>query len=450
MPAKKAVSSPIVSNPINSRGTFQVFRQTVSECTREQARAYVNSHAGFNEFHYLVDQPVEKRFETKLKIAYLMKNAKRLGLDPNEAYDATGQNHIADDVLWNNSPLGQCIAYENLDLIPFFLEKAREAGFEIDLDFKDRRGKTPLMFAIKLGWAPIEIIQLLMTKTNYNMPEDSGMTPTMLACALRRIDIVKLLIQEEANQLGLGEVDFSHLSFEQRAGLSSFIHQIHPESGKTLGHYAVMRSGTLSNQREKGIDYQETVINILKAADVDGFRDLNARYNALTNPARQPVSLEGYAGGLQVPTFIAHIATEDHSGKAYLSSHLNEDAIMRLPVREAGLEPHFTSLFGSFARKSMQCSILENTQQMIDFLNDLGLDFSIKQKNGKTVLQYIDGMKNPKFEVFITALDKQYLWTLKNIGTTSPGPSFFATQSQQGAAAAVISEETSALRSSNN
>jgi hypothetical protein len=408
--------------PIDCYAPLAQFKTTVTQATRAQVRTYINSHAGINYFHYLLDQPAKKREETKAKVAFLMQHAKRLGLDPNEAINTHCQTHMPAHTLWDNTPLHQCISYENMDLIPFFLETAKKYGFEINLNIKDNAGKTPLMFAIKIGWTPVEIIQQLMTPENYNMPEKSGMTPIMLACALRRVDIVSLLIQAEADRLELGQIYFSNPTPEQIVGLAPFLSQVHPTSGKTLGHYAVMRSGNRDEQAKKPITYQETVLNILKAADIDGLRDENARYNCLTNSDRGPMLI---ASGIKgTPTQIAHIDIRDFGGQVFLSTLKNKTPLFQCDI--GLLKPDLDVLFGGFSGQSLVRSICTNTQAMVNLLGRLNFDFSVAQKNGKTVAGYVDALKNPTFEKFITTLDRDNLFKLENIGRASHPNRFFA------------------------
>ena len=416
--------------PINCKVPFDDFKNNVLLWTPTDIDAYKKKYRDLNPFHLLLEaaDATKDKIDTRSKIAFLMEHANRLNIDVNGVFNAEGLPVHLD---WNNTPLSNCIAYENLDLIPTFLDAAAKEGLEVDLNLQDKKGKTPLMFAIKLGWAPIEIIKRLISPSNYNVPEMSGMTPMMLACALRRADIAELLIQQEAKTLGLGDIDISNISFEQKEALNDFIHQAHPKSGKTLGHYSVIRSGNLKSQQDYNLDYQETVLNILKAAGVDGFRDINARYNCITSILREPVRCQPDIGE-GVVTHIAHIELGDQSGNVYLNSHHNEMLFKTIyPCIDWPLKNHFMALFSSFAKKSMIDSMLENTQGMINFLHNLGFDFSIKQKNGKTVFEYIEGLKDGKFETFVSSSDRKYLWNLENIGKSMTSSSFFAHQIPQ-------------------
>lgn len=384
------------------------FKKILTACTREKMQAHLALMHGQNFFHFLMDR--EDVPLTREKIKFLFTQAKRLGLNPNERYRTKGLKNLPAHCAWDNSPLSHCISYEIFGLIPLFLECAKKEGFEIDLNTRDKEGKTPFIFALKIGWAPIEIISLLVTPENYNLPDKSGMTPMMVACAMRRIDVAKLLIQYEAKKQNLGSINFSALTAKQQTGLSDFILQSHPESGKTLGHYAVLRAGTLPDQK-KELSYQDTVLNILKSAGVDGLRDENARWNSIVSPTRQGIPLQEDDGG--IPTGISHIQLNDYSNQVYLSARVNEKAIMNLPIED--LHPYFKELFAGFSGISYVDSILSRSQAMIDFLHLVNVDLAKKQKNGKTPADYINGLITSPDRSLIAKSDQQYLFKLKEV-----------------------------------
>lgn len=379
------------------------FKHFFAQCTRQQVRNYVEACLGLNPFHHVLDQIDTP--DTREKIIYLMQRATDLGLDPNEIFYSSGPSHFS----WNNSPLSHCIAYENLGLLSIFLQSAKREGFHILLNAVDKSGKTPLMFAIKLGWTPIETIQSLVTPENYNQPEHSGMTPIMAACALRRLDIAQILIQYEANRLSLGEIDYSKPTDEQSSQLSPFMHQVHPESGKTLGHYALMRTGTLVDQR-KDLNYQETVLNVLKAAGVDGFRDEAAHWNSIVTAKKEGIL---YLGPPGTTTLISYINFEDFGNRVYLSAKTNEPFL--LDMASGDLKAHLSAVFKTFTGISLAKSILSRSQDMIQLLARMGFDFSLEQANGKTTSDYIQGLMNASNPQLISPLDEQYLFKLKPV-----------------------------------
>ncbi|MDQ2993322.1 MAG: ankyrin repeat domain-containing protein [Pseudomonadota bacterium] len=132
-----------------------------------------------------------------------------------------------------------------------------------DLNLLDEEGRSPFMIAIKLGIVAIGIMEALITKENFHLADVSQATPMMMAAALRRIDVAKLILQEYAKQQDLSTLDFSCLTDTQLAGLHAFINQQHPENCKSLGHYALLRHGA-PEELSKDKRNQLTVINILQ------------------------------------------------------------------------------------------------------------------------------------------------------------------------------------------
>ena len=174
---------------------------------------------------------------------------------------------------WGNTPLHHGLAYESFTAIQWFLDAAEKNKIQINLQAQDSYGKTPLLLAIEVN-APFDLILKLMTDENYQMADIDGMTPMMLACALRRLDVMTSLIEKDANFKGYGPIDFMSITKEQIIHLSAFINQVHKESGKSLGHFSLLRSGTISDQKGENLPQsdekkirlakQGCVINLLK------------------------------------------------------------------------------------------------------------------------------------------------------------------------------------------
>lgn len=363
------------------------FKQSIESYTAERLSSDFMRDV-ISPLHFIVTLTPHQQSKEKLKLIFA--HAKRLKLDPNIRIESSRLSaETPFNVSWDNTPLHHCIAYENYDLIPDFLSAAKEYDFKIDLDAQDKCGKTPLMLAIQMSVISLPILKQLITTHNYNKPDHLGRTPIMIACAMRRLDVAQCLIQFEANRLELGVLDFSSLTKEQRSKLSPFINQKHMASGKSLGHFAVLRHGSPKDQA-KDVSYQETVLNILKAVGVDGNRDFKAYWNAITNEYNGVIStLESSI----IRPAICHINGDSHVNVACLSSKANQKVVLSL----SQFFPDSTALYikkllESFEGITVAEVILKGSSAMVEFLHQMGVDFSAKQSNGKTPLGYIEGL----------------------------------------------------------
>ena len=374
---------------------LESFKSSISRLFSHDVQAQVEYWEGFTPFHLVLEQ-LENQ-ETIEKITYLFTHAKRLRINPNgRVQPKTLPKHA----WWNNTALHHCISYENFKLVPVYLQQAKDSGFDIDLDAIDSEGKNPFMLALKIGYAPIEVLSMLITAQNYNKPDNTGATPIMIACATRQIDAVKLILQFEANRRGLGKLDFDNITQEQRIALADFIHPQHPQSGKRLGHYAIMRAGSELDMKRANA-YQETVLNILKSVGVDGNRDKYARSNAVVTEKRDPIWLRDNPN----TTAICYSGRQNLCGKVLLATPENIQAVLQNEKVPPQTRQYLIAQKAHFAGISHLESIMARTLEMVNFLASLGLDYSLKQKNGKTPASYINGLVIVEDKSLINPLD---------------------------------------------
>ncbi len=422
----------------------------------KQLSKETNGRGLFHEFMEETDSP-----ELRLKIAFLLEKAKVLEVDPNAIW-LHRQSAKWQFAKWGNTPLHNGLAYENFQAIAWFLEEAKKNQIAIDLQAQDSSGKTPLLLSLKVV-APLELIAKLMTNENYHMADNDGMTPMMLACALRRTDVIALLIEQDANIKGYGPIDFKMITAEQKMQMASFINQTHEESGKSLGHFAVLRTGTIHDQKGENIAplkaesqhmlkpseieiqkkkirlaKQGCVLNLLKDAGMDGFRDESAQWNCVANKMRESISIACKLISDGQPCFVSDHAERDDGGNVYLNSKENvEKCLQRLSscleqpdIRD--LHDHLKSL--ELSGTSLVERIMSRSEGTLTLLKDCGLNLDIQQHaGGKTVHTFIEGLKQNAAEVkLISELDKRYLFSLPPALLIQPRAEAFASVAASG------------------
>lgn len=393
------------------------------------------------EWHRFMEKPYSR--EQGRKIASFFKEEKEnaLAINPNQDWFCES-SVVSQFSKWGNTPLHHGLSYENFPGVECFLAEAKTNGMPIDLQIKDRSGKTPLLLAIKV-FAPERLVKQLMTDENYNMADHDGMTPMMLACALRRTDVIELLIEQDAKVKGYGPIDFKAITVEKKMQMSSFINQIHAESGKSLGHFAVLRAGTIHDQIGENIAplmaqladmsnsseietqkkkirlaKQGCVLNLLKDAGMDGFRDEKAQWNCVTNERREAISTACEIIPSGKLCFISDHAKRDDGGKVYLNSKENVDGCLQWLSR--GLEqPDIHALHRhlqllELSGTSLVEGIMSRSGRALTLLKNCGLNLEIQQHAGaKNVHAFVEGLKEHAAAVnLISELDKRYLFSL--------------------------------------
>ena len=327
--------------------TLKEFKTAAArQSAKAELKQIFQANNGRGLFHEFMEEI--QTDELRSKIAFFFEKAQALEIDPNAVW-----HHIEDPkwrfAKWGNTPLHNGLAYENFQAIEWFLEEAEKNQMAIDLQAQDSSGKTPLLLSLKVV-APLELIAKLVTDENYHMADNDGMTPMMFACALRRTDVIELLIEQDAKVKGYGPIDFKAITAEQKTQMASFINQIHEESGKSLGHFAVLRAGTIHDQKgeniaplkallekickhsESEIESQKKkirlakqgcVLNLLKDAGMDGFRDDSAQWNCVTNKMRESISIVCKLIPDGQLCFVSDHAQRDEGGNVYLNSKEN-------------------------------------------------------------------------------------------------------------------------------
>ncbi len=405
-------------------------KQTLKELSRVN-----DGRSLFHDFMEHIDSP-----ELREKIAFLIDKVAELEIDVNQVwFDPSCNKSLFSK--WANTPLHNGLAYENFQLIKYFLHEAQKKQINIDLQAKDACGKTPLLLSLKV-MAPIDLISQLVTDENYQIADNDGMTPMMLASALRRIDVMKLLIEHDAKVKGYGPIDFTAISAVQIMKMSAFINQVHEESGKSLGHFSVLRAGTIADQKGDNLPKaddkkirlakQGCVLNLLKDAGMDGFRDEHASWNCVTNELWEPSSIESplMRGGQLC--FVSDHSERNDSGRVYVNTKANVDKCIDeygpiLKIQAPKFYAHLTSQ--TFSGISLIERVMSNSETALTLLISCGLDLSIQQIAGaKTVSGFIDGLKqNIASKNLISTLDEKYVFGLAD---TVLNPKFFQDSSQ--------------------
>lgn len=404
--------------------TIQELKQAIARPNaKELIQQITKQNDGRGLFHDFLEE-IESD-ELHAKLVYLFEKAKDLELDANQIWFHPRRAN-SPFAKWGNTPLHNGLAYENFQAIEWFLEEAHKNHIDINLHAKDSCGKTPLLLSIKVN-APFDLIVKLISDDNYQMADDNGMTPMMLACALRRLDVMQCLIERDAKVKGYAPIDFSAISEEQKVLMSDFINQIHAESGKSLGHFSVLRAGTIADQKGENLPQgdvlkirlakQGCVINLLKDAGMDGFRDESARWNCVTNEHREPCSIQGdlMKGGQLC--FVSEHAKRDDGGRVYLNikENINKCFSEYARILQEQAPVFFRHIRSQkFTGISLIESIMSRSESALTLLKDCGLNLEIQQQAGaKTVSGFIDGLKqnvaNPKL---ISELDVKYLFIL--------------------------------------
>lgn len=396
-----------------SHQSLAEFKQSIESLTSEELAREAKNEV-LSPFHYLVTLTPQQ--EAREKIIFLFAHAKRLKLDPNFRIDLTKiADNTPDHLRWDNTPVHSCIAMEHYALIPVFLEAAKKNDFEIDLDIPDKLGKTAFMFALQMGVVQFSILKQLITRTNYNKVDQYGRSPMMMACAMRRLDVAECLLQFEVERLKLGAVDLYSLTKEQKEKLSPFVNQTHVKSGKSLAHFALLRHGSFTDQTRED-DYQETVLNILKAVCVDGNRDVKATWNALTNETNNVINTADSYVIRPVICYVNHVSQPETamlSCKANFKYFTNHQQILPLLFTPVTIS-YVQDMFKAFEGVSLAEAILKRTPEMINFLQQIGVDFSHKQKNEKTPLMYVEALHRAAKDKFVTKADEDHLIPLRS------------------------------------
>ena len=401
------MKSVLSSEQFSVFGTFEQFKQRYDLLNKAFIQAVIELRGGMTPFHMVLDLIDHSKHQARDKLVYLLQHSQRLGLDPNIQYYPNFKD-VPAFLCWKNTPLSHALAYENFDLAEFFLETAKKHKITINLNIQDKSGKTPFMFAIKLAKAPLGLIKKLLTDENYNIPDQYGTTPIMLATALRRRDVVELIIEKKKQLLGISK---DKCTEAQQLKLREFIHQKHPTSGKTLAHFAILRSGTLKDFSKEQADYQETVLNILKEAGIEGFRDEHATWNCFTNINREPMLMIKQVSG--TPSYLTHSCENDLSKKVYLNSKENIELFIKWGIDEvAGME-HLKAQLKVYSGRALTDSILSRSADMLELLSTYHFDFSLKHTNGKTLLDYLQGLlMNSDNPTLVSKADVTYLLSL--------------------------------------
>jgi len=409
--------------------TLAEFKKALLNCRPEGIQRWQMNTGGTNPFHSILSIEPSVAL-AKLKL--LFQEAKRLGLDPNAQANLPGE--AFQSVNYNNTPWHNYIANERYGLAIAFFDYAQEFGFKINLNLQDKEKKTGLLLALKMGNAPKELIGRLITEENYQTADIYGFTPAMAACATRHIDALKLLLAQEIKRLNLNISAESplQLTADQKAALYPFVNQCHLETGKTLAHFAVLRAGSQSDLL-KPVSYQQTLVNILQSVAVDGERDEKSPDNtALNNSGGQIVmsaeeidfyttmekqgafkkldlSKLGLKDLSETKMIFTPLSFKGHEkvDNALLACTANKFLFVSKFIGENAV--HFTKFkekLKTFTGTSLKKAIIQKTPQLIDFLANIGADFSLKQSQGlKTPAEYVKGFANKEFKALVAPED---------------------------------------------
>ena len=414
------------------------YEKTLKEFTPDDITHFEKISGGRSFFHCVFNG---KNQQSETKMRCLFKYAIQLNINPNMQWNLQG---VSPQYEWNNTPLHFYLANELFELAQSFLRAAKDFGMALILNLEDREGKSALMLAIKLGNAPVALVNELLSEENYNKADNTGVTPIMMACAMRRVDIIQSILQIHAKQLDLGLLNFDYLTKEQKQKIADFINQQDKSTGKSLAHFAVMRCGTETELIEKAESYQLTVVNVAKSVGIDARRDKNAEKNSPENITGAPIivtkhEIEFYndmkaKGNLHFTLVdmkaLGPLGLEKDNNQfdlvitplTYFNEKMLDGALLAskrnaflLASKQLGQNSqdygNLKAQIKSYSGISYSESILSQTKETLQLLDKVGHNFSLKQKSGnKTAADYLTNLMNKNNEYAVTDMDKKYLF----------------------------------------
>lgn len=399
--------------------TATEFCDALAQCTPEAMHAYSQNTGSFSPFFNVFGYDAH---EKQLKMHACFEHTQRLGYDVNTTLDYQQFRAVA-HVYWHNTALHAYIANECFDLAEMFFDLAPKFDAQINLSALDIEKKTPLMLAIKTARAPLSLIKKLITPESFNLAEATGATPLMVACAMRRVDIVQALLQQAAEVEQCAPLDFTEITAEQKNRLAPYINQQHPENKKSLGHYALLRVGTDACKQKNSRQYQMTVHNILRSVGIDGDRDENATANSpVMAGSTVPIQVSAQAfqlyqqlernGGFKNVDFSEYefVSSQEHVGITLTPLTYIGEQNVRLALLASMRNAFYLSTFREekpelyrdtvapqlrqYSGTTLATSIMRRSGEMLQFLINCGLDLSLSQTNGnRSVQEYVSALE---------------------------------------------------------
>lgn len=230
--------------------------------------------------------------------------------------------------------------------------------------------------------------------------DNYGFTAAMYARALRRLDILKLLLNTHIQSLGQTITDLEHLTEQEKKLLFSFVNQQHPDNKRSLLHFSVLREGN-DLGFFKPITNLSTVLNILKSVAIDGRRDSKANRNVINikedifyyiliserdkNGIAQTkkTGLPPHISAMYeiksnqyslILTNLYYVSGEQRTNGLLASKHNAFAALCKSTIDPIERTQKTVNLLNSFSGISMSTDILSHSKEIVGFLLTLGAD----------------------------------------------------------------------------
>jgi ankyrin repeat protein len=184
------------------------------------------------------------------------------GLDPNaRVHPAPGDNLVPDADKPEDQPLltvAACFGVPESPFVAMLLE------LNAEVDIRDSKGRTPLMYAVELGWGS-SIDRLIEHKADVNAADSEGVTVLMHAMGNRHREIVANLLDKGAK-----------INASDSRGRTPLMHAVSGARDDPWRHIGIRIPGTKEPPDESGPRYVELIRFLLdhgadpNAKDKDG------------------------------------------------------------------------------------------------------------------------------------------------------------------------------------
>lgn len=244
---------------LDNKGNKVDYDTWLSEKIQQYSKFHPDQKNFFNvEFYHLVFFWRNIKDADK-KLEYLLNNIKNFEIDVNLTLPMYVDKY-------KSTPLHALIANEDIEGVERFIGMLEKHGIVPKYEVTDSEGKSTLLTAIKIANCPLETIKKFINKDTFNLPDNNGITPFMLAAALGRADIMAALIKCAQQEYATKEL------------LEKKFFAMRDKEGRTVAHYALMN--------------KEGVRDLLKSIHIDCNRDANAPSNCLTLEMHKNISLD--------------------------------------------------------------------------------------------------------------------------------------------------------------
>lgn len=181
------------------------------------------------------------------------------GLDPNaRVHPAPGDNLVADADKPEHQPLltvAACFGVPESPFVAMLLERKAE------VDIRDSKGRTPLMYAVELGWG-YSIDRLIDHKADVNAADSEGVTVLMHAMGNRHRGVVANLLDKGARINGRDSL-----------GRTPLMHTVFGARDDPFRHVGIRIAGGKEPRDESGERYVELIRFLLDSGADPNIRD---------------------------------------------------------------------------------------------------------------------------------------------------------------------------------